>query len=79
MNTRIVGLAALWLVAIVYCGWLRVVVLVTIICGCAFFGTMFFFALYDAIRTRNDRETQRRPTPEGDEELSQLRQMTGLK
>jgi hypothetical protein len=56
MNARTVVLAVLWLAAIWFCGWLKFVVMSVLICAGLFFGTMFFFALYDAIRTRNDRQ-----------------------
>jgi hypothetical protein len=77
MNARTVVLALV--AAIWWYGWLRIVVEFTLAAAAVFFGTMFFFALYDAIRTRNDpRPGTRRPRDDEDEELRQLRRMAGV-
>ncbi len=77
MNARTVVLAALWLAAIVYYGWLKLVVLFVLACAVLFVGSVVAFGIYDAIRTRNDRQPRPQPTG-GDEELDRLRQMAGL-
>jgi len=61
---------------------LKAVVLVILAFAGIFLGTMFFFALYDAIRTRND-PSPGQARPQGrkltdDDELAQLRHMAGL-
>lgn len=66
----------------VYYGWAKAVLLVVLGAGGVFFGTMFFFALFDAIRTRNDpKPGQTRPQGrhgDEDDELAQLRHIAGL-
>jgi hypothetical protein len=76
-QTRCTVLVALWLAAIVYYGWLKIVVLFVLACAVLFVGSVVAFGIYDAIRTRNDREPRPRHTG-SDEELDRLRQMAGL-
>ena len=80
MNARTIVPVGLVVMLAVY-GMLKAVVLVLLVAAGIFFGTMFLFALYDAIRTRNDPKPgpmrpQGRTTD--DEELAQLRHMAGL-
>jgi len=76
MSTRLIVPVGLVIMLAVY-GMLKAVVLVILAFAGIFFGTMFFFALYDAIRTRNDpRPGQARP--QRDDELAQLRHIAGL-
>jgi hypothetical protein len=78
MNARTIVPVGLVVVLAVY-GMLKAVVLVILAFAGIFFGTMFFFALYDAIRTRND-PRRRKPTAvaSDDAELAQLRHIAGL-
>jgi hypothetical protein len=81
MSTRLIVPVGLVIMLAVY-GMLKAVVLVILAFAGIFFGTMFFFALYDAIRTRNDPPGQR-TRPHGrklvdDADLAELRKMAGL-
>lgn len=77
MRTRHVVLAVAWTAMLAYYGWLKFVVLFTLICAGVFVGTVLLWGIYDAIRTR-DRDARQRAVPDGDEELRQLRRIVGL-
>jgi hypothetical protein len=76
MNARTIVPVGLVAMLAIY-GLLKAVVLVILAFAGIFFGTMFFFALYDAIRTRNDPKPGQ-ARPQRDDELAQLRHMAGL-
>ena len=77
MRTRHVALVAMWIAMLAWYGWLKTVLLVVLVAATLFFGTMFFFALYDGIRTRGNRDARPRTVTGGDDELRQLRHMAG--
>jgi Ni,Fe-hydrogenase I cytochrome b subunit len=77
MRRRHVLLVAMWIAMLAWYGWLKVVALLTLVAAGLFFGTMFLFALYDAIRTRASRASRLHAAPD-DDELRQLRHMAGL-
>jgi hypothetical protein len=81
MNARTIVLVGMSVAMLAVYGILKAVVLVLLAASGIFFGTMFFFALYDAIRTRDTKPGPTQPQDRkqtDDEELAQLRHMAGL-
>jgi len=78
MRRRHALLVAMWIVMLAWYGWLKTVLLVVLVAAGLFFGTMLVFALYDAIRTRGNRDVRPRTATGGDDELAELRKMAGL-
>ena len=80
--TRTVVLAVLWVILLAKYGLLRIAVELTFGLAAIFVGSVVFFGIYDAIRTRDPRPGQARPQARkpatGDDELAQLRHMAGL-
>jgi hypothetical protein len=77
--TRTVVLAVLWVILLAKYGLLRIAVEFTFACAVIFVGSIVFFGIYDAIRTRpGQARSQARKPATDDEELAQLRHMAGL-
>jgi len=76
MQVLLYLLVVLVIVGVIYYGFAKAVILVILGAVAIFGGSMFFFALYDAIRTRN--APKDKPAAEGDDELARLRRMAGL-